>query len=38
MINYQFGDIDAYGAAVRPPPPRGRHSAGRFSPNKRILG
>ena len=32
MINYQFGDIDAYRAAIRPPPPRGRQSARRFSP------
>jgi hypothetical protein len=31
MINYQFGDIDANGA-IRPPPPRGRQSARRFSP------
>jgi hypothetical protein len=32
MINFQFGDIDAYGAAVRPPPRRGSQGAGRFSP------
>ena len=31
MINYQFG-VGAYGSAVRPPPPRGRQSARRFSP------
>jgi hypothetical protein len=32
MINYQFGGIDAYGVAIAPSPPRGRHSARRFSP------
>jgi hypothetical protein len=33
MINYWFGDLDAYRAAIRPPSPRGRQSAGRFFSN-----
>jgi hypothetical protein len=37
MINYQFGNIDAYGAAIRPPSPRGRQSARRFFPNMRAV-
>jgi hypothetical protein len=37
MINYQFGDIDAYRAAVRPPPPSGRQSARRFPPMWLLL-
>jgi hypothetical protein len=36
MINDQFGDIDAYRAAIRPPPRRGRLSARRFFPNMRA--
>jgi hypothetical protein len=37
MINYQFGDIDAYRAAIRPPPRRCRQSARRFSPTCVLL-
>jgi hypothetical protein len=33
MINFHFGDVDANGSGVRPPLPRGRQSARRFSPN-----
>jgi hypothetical protein len=37
MINYQFGDIDAYRHAVRPPPRRCTQSARRFSPTCVLL-
>ena len=36
MINYQFGDVDPYCHAVRPPPPRGRLRARRFFANVRA--
>ena len=37
MIKYQFGDIDAYGAAIRPLPRRCTQSARRFSPTCLLL-
>jgi hypothetical protein len=36
MINYPFGDIDAYGAAIRPQPRSCRESARRFFPNMPV--
>lgn len=33
MINYQFGDIDANGSVVRPPPPRGKAQCQAILPN-----
>jgi len=36
MIDYQFGDIGAYGTAMRPPPRRRRQSARPFSPTRLL--